>query len=297
VRIQLPSSKSTEQVLQDAFALLQCEKWGGPSVNGWSHLQDYLRCPYRYMLKHVARVRATTVADSSTAQDVGVFSHAISAAHYARQLPDERYPGWRANCPTPTQLLEALEQSGAEAWALAEATRLWDGYVDHWGDDGFMPMAVEMPVGDPDLHTSRYDLVVYVEDNIHDGFWIGEHKFLSPASDLENYNLDGEILGECLSWRLSNLDDVFGPLEGVCVNVVLKSKAPSYRRLWLPVDWNRVRDYELNRRQWNKERAARVESGVFPRSLYGCTARFDRCLFWDHCSTLSPAFLVRKDDQ
>jgi hypothetical protein len=297
VRIQLPSSKSVEQVLRDAFALLKCEGWGGASENGWSHLQDYLRCPYRYYLKRIAKVGATTVADSSESQDIGVFGHVILAAHYARQLPDKRYPGWRANCPTPAQMIEALGSCGAESWALSEATRLWDGYVDHWGEDGFIPMAVEMPVGQLDLHTSRYDLVVYVQDGIHDGFWVGEHKFLSPSSDLENYNLDGEILGECLSWRLSNLDDVFGPLQGVCVNVCLKSKAPNYRRLWLPVDWDRVLDYELNRRRWNKERAARVESGVFPRSFYGCTARFDRCLFWDHCSTLSPSFLVRKEDR
>lgn len=296
-RIQLPSSKSIEQVLRDAFALLKCEPWGGASDNGWSRLKDYLRCPYRFELKHIRKVRATTLSGTSAGIEIGSLGHAVLASYYGGQLPDKRYVGYRPNCPTPDQMLAALEKAGAGVLELHEATQLWEGYIDHWGDDGWTPMAVEMPVGDLQLHTSRYDLVVYVEDGIHDGFWIGEHKCLSSKTDLEQFNLDGEILGECLSWRLSKLDEVFGPLSGVCVNVLLKTRPSSYRRLWLPVDWNRVDEYERDRRLWNREIENRALYNWFPRSLYGCTAGFEKCLYWDHCSTLSDSFLTSKDDQ
>lgn len=300
-RVQLPSSKSNEQVLQDAFALLQCEKWGGASSKGWSWLQDYLRCPYRFYLKRIAQVSPTLMGGSSESQDIGSYGHAILAAHYAGQLPDKRYVGYRENCPTPAQVIDALDRAGADAFALNEATRCWDGYIDRWGDDGLITMAVEMPVGDPNLHTSRYDAVFCVEDGIHDGFWIGEHKFLSPSADLDSYNLDGEILGECLSWRLSGLDEVFGPLSGVLLNVALKKKVPAYHRLWMPVDWNRIDEYARMRECWNltiESSGDVVNAGceptlAFPRSHYGCMARFDKCLYWDHCSTLSNSFLTK----
>lgn len=281
--------------MNDAFAMLQCERWGGPSVNGWSRLQDYLRCPYRYQLKHIRRVRSTIVGDSSPAQDVGAIGHVILAAYYAAYLRDDRYPGYRMHCPTVDAVIDALETAGADPSALQTVCGVWSGYIDHWGEDGFQPMAVEMGAGDPLFHTSRYDLVAYVEDAIHDGFWIVEHKWLSPQADLELYRFDGEILGECLSWRLSHLDDVFGPLAGVCVNILLKGRVPTYKRMWLPVDWDQVGRFAADRESWNAQLHDQLQRDSMPRSNYGCMARFDRCAFWDHCSTQSNSFLTPKD--
>lgn len=295
-RVQVPLGlKPAEQVLNEAFQLLGCEPWGGPSQNGWSKVSDYLRCPYRYYLKHLVEARAQGVAAASAAQDIGSFVHAILAAHYASFLVDERYPGFRPRCPSVENLIVALKTCGAEPLALGKAEHLWWPYLDRWAEDGFGPLAVEMPVGDPELHTSRYDLVVDVLDGLHDGVWICEHKTLSPSTDVEIYQLDGEILGECLSWRLSHLDDMFGPLLGVCLNVLVKSATPTYRRLWWPVNWDLVNDFGRNRMHWQATINARTKQNIFPKSHYGCAARFDRCLFWDHCSTLSPSFLTLED--
>jgi hypothetical protein len=302
--VTLPTGpKSSEEVLKGAFALLGCERWGGASEAGWSTTSDMLRCPYRYYLKRVRNVGATLVGSSSAAQDIGSFLHAVLAAHYAGLLPPPydggsgqlvAYPGYRYPCPTPEQMFEALRQAGAEVGALRMVQNLYDGYFEQWGyEDGWQPVAVEMCAGDPKIHTSRYDLVTLVTDGIHDGLWINEHKTASPQTDLEIWQLDGEILGEAYSWKLSGLDEVFGePLRGVCVNVLMKGAVPRYYRLWQPVNWDLVDDFAKHRRFWSVNMQSFAKLNFWPKSHYGCNARFDRCLFWDHCATLSESFLV-----
>jgi hypothetical protein len=271
---------------------LGCVCWGGPSENGWSRESDFQRCPYRYYLKWELGVAATTVASSSASQDIGTFEHVLLAAHYARMLPDARYPGFRANCPTPAQVIEALQVAGAEPVALAETERLWSSYLDYWGEDGWQPMAVEMPAGDPILHTSRYDLVVSVSDGIHDGIWIPEHKTASPSTDFEQWDLHGEVLGEALSWEISKLDEVFGPLSGICINVLVKSRVPTYRRIWQRINPELVLDFAQHRALWQARINQSRKMNRWPKAHYGCMVKFDRCQFWDHCCTLSNSFLT-----
>jgi len=305
--LKLPDAlKSADEVLRDAFASLGCERLGGASVNGWSRQSDLLRCPYRYFLKHERKVVPTLLAASSKSQDTGSFIHAFLAVHYARLLPPPvdlgaglvPYPGWQANMPTPEQFYEACLDCGAEIEALTMAQRLWEGYLDHWGDDGWAPVAVEMGAGDPTLHTSRYDLVFFVEDGLHDGLWIGEHKSSKTSPDLEQWDLDGEVMGEMLSWRLSELDAFFGDtLRGVCINVLIKTKTPSYFRIWKPFDERLVREFHRTRLHWSKIEEVYRKSGVWPKSFFGCKSKYDvvtgqRCGYWDHCLSLSEQFLT-----
>lgn len=303
--VTLPTGlKGADEVLKEAFAMLGCEPWGGMSVAGWSKMSDLQRCMYRYYLKHERGLTSTFSGSASKNQDCGSFVHALLAAHYAAQLPEpyrtgegdnewQAYPGYRNPCPTPDQVLAALREAKAEVEALQLATGLWSGYVDHWGEDGILPVAVEMIAGDPAVHTSRYDLVFSVVDGIHDGLWIGEHKTASLPADLELWRLDGEIVGECLSWELSGLSDVFGePLRGVCINALVKTKVPTYKRFWIPVDWNLVADFRQQRRFWEVTTTTNRKLGLWPKSYYGCKSRYDQCLFWDHCLTLSDAYLV-----
>jgi hypothetical protein len=297
-RIVIPAGwKTSEEVLVEAFKALGCERWGGPTDNGWSKLSDFLRCPYRYYLKHVKGLTsASLLSESSGAQDIGSYTHAALAAYYAAPLPNSRYPGWRPNCPTPEAIFAALETAGAEPMALQEAREVWAGYIDHWGDDGWSPMAVEMWAGDMAVHTCRYDLIASVEDGVHDGIWAVDHKTLSPKAEIGNYELDGEILGEALCWEIQKLEAIFGPLAGVCINVLFKGKPPKgmrpYYRKWFPLNEALVTDFVHNREIWQAQRETCARTGRFPKSHYGCVARYDRCLFWDHCSTLSESALT-----
>ena len=307
--VTLPTGlKGSNEVIKAAFALLKCEPLGGVSVSGWSKTSDFLRCEYRYYLKHIRQVRASLVADSSKNQDVGSFAHALLALHYAAMLPAPydsgdgqliSYPGYRNPCPTPEEFLAALRASGVEIEAFHLAKQLWEGYTDFWGEEGFQPIGVEMSAGDPEQHTSRYDLLALVRDplGIHDGLWIVEHKTASSKTDVELWKYDGEIMGEMLSWRLSQLSEVFGePLRGVCINVLWKpplsrGRAP-YSRLWIPVNWDLVDDFAKHRRWRQSEILTCAKLNHWPRRHYGCVARYDKCPFWDHCSSLSDSFLV-----
>jgi hypothetical protein len=302
-RIVVPSGfglKPNDEVIAEAFKALGCERWGGASINGWSRVGDLMRCPYRYWLKHIRQVVPATIqSDSTSAQDIGSLSHVLLASYYAGRLPDARYPGFRVNCPTPDAVAEALRVAGADPLSLQKARELWSGYIDHHGEDGWTPMAVEMPAGRPEFHTCRYDLIVHVEDGIHDGIWNVDHKNLSPKADIENYALDGEILGQMLCWKLEGLDAVFGPLEGTCINVLFKDKPPRgmqpYYRRWFRFDPALIRDFGKQRlwwEEWARDRIARSE--FFPKSHRGCIEKFDnKCFYWEHCASLSEEQLVQ----
>jgi len=298
-RIVLPAGyKSSEEVLVEAFKALGCERWGGASENGWSKISDLLRCPYRYYLRHVKGLTSSAISgEASAPMEIGSYGHVVLAAYYAGMLPDDRYPGFRDNCPTPDEVLAALDAAGADPMSLAEARTTWEGYIDHWGDDGLAPMAVEVPSGDVRLHTCRYDLIADVADGMHDGIWAIDHKFLTPKANVDLYQLDGEIIGEALCWEVSKLDEIYGPLAGVCVNILFKGKPPRglspYLRRWFPLDEALVASFGRDRMFWQAQVNTFTKMGHFPRSHFGCVSRyFDTCLFWDHCSTLSDASLM-----
>jgi len=302
-RIVLSPGRSAEEVLDAAFASLGIARWGGVTSNGWSVLSDLLRCPYRYQLKREAKLQsAHLMADSSFAMDIGSYGHAILAAYYAGFLPDSRYPGYRHPCPTPEQMIDALNKNGADPMALAVARECWEGYIDYWGEDGLTPMAVEMLAGDESIHTCRYDLIASVADGIHDGLWAIDYKFLTNTANVDLYELNGEILGEALAWALSNpsLDELFGPLAGVCINVLFKGKPSGsmkpYFRRWFPFKPEIIEDFRKNRLHWKYIIETYRISGFWPKNHYGCVAHYnDVCQFFDHCRTLNQSFLVKKE--
>ena len=302
--------KSADQVIADAFAALGCPKLGGVSGKGWSRDSVAMRCPYKYYLRYVRKMHVPLVAASSMAQDAGSFVHAMLAVHYARLLPPPfkgddgqmySYPGWAANTPTPEALFEAFQVHGGEVEALGIAQRLWDGYLDKWGGSDWRPLAVEMQTGDPQVRTSRDDLVVLVEDDgIYDGLWIVDHKTASSSADMEQWHLDGEIIGEMFTWGLDNLDEMFGgSLRGVCINVLIKGSSrsvnwtPTYRRIWIPVNWALVKDFLKHLLYWNDQVKKYTQIGYWPKAHTACVDRFhQRCLYWDHCLTLSDSYLA-----
>jgi hypothetical protein len=241
-------------------------------------------------LKHVRGVVPLVVGEEGPALDIGSCVHLILACHYARLLPDDRYPGYRANCPQPQVLLEALKTAGLPLTVAVEVERLYDGYAEHYANEALTPVAVEMPVGVVGVHTSRYDLVSYVEDGLHDGLWINEHKTASPQSDLDEFRFDGEVLGEMLSAELTDLEAIFGMnVQGVCVNALVKpdkrskSSLPRYQRLWLTFPPSLIAEYRKDRLWWNRLRITCMETGVWPKSMQGCRSRYSKCRFWDHC--------------
>jgi hypothetical protein len=295
VLIQVPGGgRSLDAIIAEACKVVGIVPWGGPSVDGWSKQSDMLRCPYRFYLKHIRGVGPCAVTDTGNSLDIGSVCHLLLAARYAALLPDDRYPGWQPVTVDPTVLLRALETAGLPLTVSSEVERLYDGYAEKYGAETLQPVAVEMPVGIAKRHTSRYDLVAFVEDGIHDGLWVVEHKTMSASSDIDDFRFDGEILGEMLSWELSELTAFFGaPLNGVCINALVKAKSvPRYQRLWLSCNPRDIAAYEANRILWIKQERFYREQNIWPKSLYGCKAGFRHCRFWEHCRTLDDSKLV-----
>lgn len=291
--------KSFDAIVSEAFAALGCEKWGGVSPTGWSKQSDFQRCPRRYQLLHEMGASPLAVGGSTSALDIGSVGHLLLAAHYTRQLPDDRYPGFRDPCPEPQAVLDALAAAGMPADIVGTVQMLYDGYVEKWANEEIAPVAVEMLAGTVGQHTSRFDLVFHVFEGMHTGLWIGEHKFLVSSTDLDDYTLHGEVIGEVLSFHLSRLHEFFeAPLSGVCLNVILKPSLrgiPTYRRKWIAVSPAAVDRYVEDRMYWIAALQALKQlppSTPWPRALNGCTNKYRRCRFFQHCRDLDDGQLV-----
>lgn len=295
ISVQGSTQPSADAVLTEAFASLGCDRWGGASEDGWSRISDLMRCPYRFYLKHDARMAPVNPSPTSKALDIGSYAHAGLAVHYAAMLP-EGYPGWQPNVPSVEALFAACEALNAGVEAMTEARQLLDGYIEHYGIEPLVPVAVEMPCGEVGIHTSRLDLVAHVTEGLHAGLWLFDHKCLTPRSDLEVFHHDGEILGEIFSWRLSDLDSVFGePLVGACINVLFKDRIPRFERVWLAFTPELIEEFVRHRSHWRTLEDFYRRNGYWPKSLYGCSARFGRCRFWQHCCTQDVGMLVHLD--
>jgi hypothetical protein len=194
--------------------------------------------------------------------------------------------------------LEAMQNAGLPGEVFMVAQQCLDGYLEHWATEDVRPVAVEMSAGDSKFHTSRFDLPFYTEEGLHPGLWIGEHKFLKAGTDLEEYRMHGEIIGEVLSWQLSQLDDFFGmPLAGVCLNVIYKptkTLPPRFQRLWMSVPpIAHLKRYAEDRVYWLKtlmDLKQRFGSQPWPRALLGCK-KFRLCRYFAHCRDLDDAQL------
>lgn len=292
--VQLSASASADIVLARACRTLGIPVLGGGTEAGWSRKADLQRCPYRFFLKYVAEAAPVgTGADRGQAMDIGSYTHAALGLHYARALPSALYPGYIENAPDPDLLLTTALDCGGSALSIQGARMLYEGYIEHYGVDIFAPTAVEMLVGDPNLHTARYDLVAYVDEGFYPGLWIVEHKTMSQQSDMDIWANHGEILGEMLAWRLDNLEATFGaPLAGVCINMLIKGKVPRFQREWIPLKHDVVRVFEKDQQHWQKIRELYQKSKYWPRAQYGCLSRYEKCCFWEHCSTMDSNLLI-----
>lgn len=281
IQLSNPNAKTIEQCIREAYESFNVPPLGGASNDGWSKLADFQRCPYRYWLLHVQPKLETTEApilpDSiPVALELGALYHSMLAMHYYKGM---------YKTPTAYALAERVLSLGGNQAIVDEAKRLYNGYFAQYGnpnDEGINTLAVEFPAGIEGIHTCRYDLLAERKDS---GTWIIEHKTASSETRqvMEGWWLDGEILGEVYAYKLSGLEQIFGRLVGVCVNLTFKTKEPKFRRVEVVVTDDLLDQYAKDIAYWKGSRSACKTTGIWPRKLQGCISRYDTCTFFDHC--------------
>lgn len=281
LHVATPNAKPMELAVREAFDGFGIPQMGGASADGWSKLADFQRCPYRYNLLHEEQVEIP--GSAAAPLEIGILYHAALACHYLRLLP-VGYPGYVPfeRVPSPLAFIEAVEARGPEILYVAEARRLVMGYLEFWPLGDVQPVAIEYAAGREGVHTCRFDLVGWYDDEL----WVFEHKTAARETPelMDAWFLDGEVLGEMYGWEISGLDRLFGQLAGVVINIAFKSRPPRYRRLQVVVPEAVKRAYRRDRAHFNNERRRMRASGYWPRKLQGCLSRYgDLCALFPHC--------------
>jgi len=282
-----------EPAVELCFREVGLEKLGGASGDyGWSSYSLYQRCPYAWFRQHVlARQLASKDAialygDEPKALSLGILVHVFLACHYEAMRDD--------NFPLPPDLMAQQLRGRINPEFFDEAWRLFEGYRNFYTEvsaDPFIPLAVEHHVVDPETKDScRYDLVAKLDEPWQfwpEGTYIIEHK-TAPRRDQTSLNSwfnDGEILGQMRLWRKLKLDRRFGPLRGVIVNLIFKTKELGFERIFVSPDRWQLKSHESDLKMWRAIRSLAIASGHFPRSRANCVNRFGFCQFWTHCAT------------
>ncbi len=279
------NQKSIQQCIDEAYASFNVPSLGGASTDGWSKMSDFQRCPYRYWYFH-ERDKSSDVVEigpKPVSLELGALFHAMLAGHYIGSCAAGKYA---ESYPTALELINRIVNLGGDAAICAEAERLYIAYFNHYGNpvnEGFKPLAIELPAGVEGVHTCRFDMLAEINGQT----WIVEHKTASRETRdvLESWWLDGEIIGEVYGYKLSGLEKVYGPLAGVLVNVVIKTNVPKFRRMEVVIPDNLLERYAMDRQYWAMERQSMRDQtpSEWPRKHQGCIGRYDTCQLWDHC--------------
>lgn len=267
--------------LDEIFAEIGVPRPGGPSGRGWSSRQVFQSCPHKYRRRYLDGVRSAP----SAALEIGALFHQLVALHYLTHAGE----AWPDKIPLD-MLREKLLARGVSAEAVMEAYRLFESYAHRYEDDYLTPLAVEELCLDPRGSSCRFDLIAKVGANalfIPEGIWIVEHKTAGrlDATTLDGWRNDGEVLGQMTLWRAMNLDALYGPLQGVIVNIVSKARVVQFHRTLIPVPSDaKLAGHARDLAVFSSFEEVCRATGVWPRSRAACVTRYGFCDLYDECA-------------
>ncbi len=283
-----------DDALEGFFEEAGVPRPGGPSGKGWSSRSELQACPYRYYLQRVAppRLAARILADArkSPALEIGSLFHQLLAHHYLARLPGKDQEFWLKLTEESDTFLQYLREKGVSGEVIQEARRLYEAYTMRYESDYLRPVAVEARFEDDHGLSCRFDLLAEVIDNplgIPKGLWNVEHKTCSRFDDatLTGWQSDGEILGQMLVFDRLKLHRRFGPLQGVIVNLISKTKVPGFHRTFVPIRKKALRQHAKDLKVFEAVENVYRATGTWPRSRAACIGRYGKCQFFDHCAT------------
>jgi PD-(D/E)XK nuclease superfamily len=269
---------------------------GGPSGQGYSEVEAYLRCPKEYQY---AKVRGIGKPQSQTPDyfAVGTFLHAGRARWFASKFATsaEVWQQMRDDVSKTRSELPLPCSDAAESTAL----RYLQEYVDHWGVRPLpKPVAVEHLLGPTKLE--QHERTARLDDF---GFYpeaggklaIGELKTTSaPISDVANqYTLHGQPLLQRILWDSAPQGAAtFGSVAGMVLDVVQKGyggKRCTFGRLFVEMDDRPLAWYKAALARALAEKELLTWNSEPERRITSCTRLIGKarvaCEFRDMCQS------------
>lgn len=278
---------ASDYVAQQIFDNAGVPRLGGASGDrGWSSISTFQRCPYLWHMRYnvAPRVRGDVAPLAGPeALEVGGTTHTFLALYYQRQI-DPEYP------ITPEAMRDGLIAGYANPDYVVESWRLYEAYRVRYADDVFRPLAVEYRLVDPKTGRScRYDLVAALDEphpGLLPGVYLIDHKTASrfDYATLNQWRNDGELLGQWELYEKLKLEKRFGPLAGLCANIIGKQKEPKFERVFVNPTRALLRDHRRSVAVWSAMIDYAKTTGTFPRARGMCSAKGVLCENFEHCS-------------
>lgn len=270
-----------EDVLIEIFKERGLERLGGKSTGkGWSSFAVWQRCQYLWHRRYHKPVNQI-VKTEPTALAIGIVVHTFLAIYYQQMIspgypltPDECYGALKAKCNP-----EIIDES----W------RVFSAYALYYQHDWIQPLAIELDLKDPrNGESCRYDVIAFLAETFGEllpGTYIVEHKTAQRFDNatLDGWANDGEVLGQIMLWDRLGLENRFGRLRGVIVNLLGKQKEPLFERVIVPPQAWQIDQHKADLRSHEAMIQLANASGNFPRSRGNCIGRYGKCDLYDHC--------------
>lgn len=282
--------RPADEVLQEIFDGLGLPRLGGASTGrGWTSVALFQRCPYAWKLRHVAPLPELPFLRFSDPNiDIGAIVHTFLGLAYSQKIYGSPYQGIDLEV-----FRDLMIAKNARAETVAESWRLFQGHQLYYkfDNDLWQPMAVEYDIKDPrNGESCRYDLIAFLPEDqpaLLAGTYIIEHKTAQrfDRQTLDGWSNDGEVIGQVKHWKRLGLDNKFGPLRGVIVNIIGKQKEQKFHRVHVNPSSMLVSSHEDDLRRWEGLIQLAKSSNNFPRARANCINRWGMCKHWDHCAT------------
>lgn len=259
---------------------------GGMSgLKGWSSISTFQACRYLWKQKYGIKTAVDESIPKSEALEVGSIVHLLLAVHYSRII-DPAYP------LTVEDTISALRALLVVPAYLDKAVSYVQGYFVEYHDelDWMRPLAVEHLATDPITGVScRWDIVFEIikpHRGQLPGVYVCNTKTARDAGrvTMEQWKNDGQILGEIDLYRRLKYEKRWGKLRGACINLIIKTQVPAYRRSWIHPSDAVLRNHVHDRAVWLAEMAMAEATGLYPRSRASCVTKYGLCQLHDHCA-------------
>lgn len=261
---------------------------GGASRRGSTYWKSVTSCPREHALTYVAKLRPVRTADALT---LGWAWHHVLETYYRGMLDGTD------GIVAADNVIDQLEGANDFRDIGRKLRTMFTAYLDTYErSDKWRVIAVEegLEYVGAFEYSARLDLLV--EDLVHGGMWVVEHKSANMISSglLEGYQLDLQILGQV--WLMEHCVDLskYPTFRGVRINIVTTGAAqPKCARVEVMPSAQHLLAFERSVQALNHTQK-HLELLSWPQYLGHCAgyARgYGRCQFFDLCHDY-PEFTV-----